>query len=61
MKSEAVEAKARLAIFVGEEAYKAAGGSLTRDLFSEEVLFRRRRVARSAGAGKAQDHRGGTA
>ena len=36
MTEERVSALSAVARFVGEEAYEAAGGTLTRDLFAEE-------------------------
>jgi ParB family transcriptional regulator, chromosome partitioning protein len=35
----AIDGNNRMAQFVGEEAYKAAGGAVTQDLFENEVLF----------------------
>jgi len=34
-----VEASSRLGAFVGSQAYEARGGTITRDLFSERVIF----------------------
>jgi ParB family transcriptional regulator, chromosome partitioning protein len=39
LKPDAVKASDRRAVFVGEEAYTAAGGRIGRDLFSEDVTF----------------------
>ncbi len=39
MKAEALDGSSKLAKFVGEEAYLEAGGSVTRDLFSEQIYF----------------------
>jgi ParB family chromosome partitioning protein len=39
LKPDAVDGDNRKARFVGQEAYEAAGGSITNDLFEDEVLF----------------------
>ena len=39
LKPDAVDGDNRKARFVGQEAYEAAGGSLTQNLFEDEVLF----------------------
>ncbi|WP_037317354.1 ParB/RepB/Spo0J family partition protein [Ruegeria halocynthiae] len=39
LKPDSVKGSDRRALFVGEEAYKAAGGKIGGDLFAEEVLF----------------------
>lgn len=39
LKPDAVDSDDRKARFVGQEAYEAAGGSITQDLFEDEVLF----------------------
>lgn len=39
LKPDSVKGSDRRAIFVGEEAYKAAGGKIGGDLFAEETLF----------------------
>jgi ParB family transcriptional regulator, chromosome partitioning protein len=39
LKPGAVRSSDRRAVFVGEEAYRAAGGRIGRDLFSEDVTF----------------------
>ena len=39
LKPDAVDGDNRKARFVGQEAYEAAGGSITLDLFEDEVLF----------------------
>lgn len=39
LKIEAVHGGSRRAVFVGAEAYKAAGGTITQDLFQDTVFF----------------------
>ncbi|WP_164885776.1 ParB/RepB/Spo0J family partition protein [Paenirhodobacter populi] len=39
LRPDAILSTSRMAIFVGEEAYIAAGGGITRDLFSEECSW----------------------
>lgn len=41
---KAVKSTDRRAVFVGAEAYEAAGGKIARDLFSDEVFFEDREV-----------------
>lgn len=56
LKPDAVGGDNRKALFVGQGAYEAAGGTITQDLFEDEVLFNNPDILNRLFAEKLEDH-----